>query len=720
MGQVYLAASPGNRLVAIKVIHERFLADPELRARFRHEVQAARTVSAAFTAPIVDADPDAALPWLATSYIDAPTLGHLVSRGGPLPGDQALRLAAGLAEALKSVHAAGVIHRDLKPSNILIAADGPKVIDFGIARIADSERITAAGFIVGTAGYIAPEILRGLAPSPASDLFALGAVLYYAATAHHLYGAGDHRAVNQRVLAGAADLSAITHPALHALITHCLATDPDQRPSAAALLEQLSPTLSPTRRYPSAATRPVKSRSLRHPRRTALAAGCFLAAAGLLLAYIWPSAKSHDTGAEAGSGSSGSVFPWSVPAAESVFTGLWATPTEVVLGTNSGLTAYDPTNGTRLWTWSPPGHDVLCDMSRTASDGVGAVVYGTVSNAVYACSDLQAISLTTHKPVWPAAVSLAAPGGSGFPDQAGGNALSIDGGTVTAAYAGTADPQNGQASDTDLISVSAASGTVSWSTDFGQGAMPDGCTLTGLAQAFAGSIYTVGVCGGTTTLLSLGNSSSDVSDVGSLPACVLPTGGADVGFLAADSGYLLIDCAPDGSAQVLYVLAAGSDTPISLALTGADADFPGDAGGGQTWPGGFVMSDAALYLYTSQQLGISNSNGVIAVDMATGSRLWTHTFDQADAVTLLTADAAGVTVVRTTVTSAAMDTLSAQNGTPTDDYALTSAQAGLLTTAQWSDAPPFALQAGSQIALAFPGSQGTSAPLLGVLPARGR
>jgi serine/threonine protein kinase len=719
MGQVYLAASPGNRLVAIKVIHERFLADPELRARFRHEVQAARRVSAAFTAPIVDADPDAPLPWIATSYINAPTLGHLVSQGGPLPSDRVLQLAAGLAEALKSVHAAGVIHRDLKPSNILIAADGPKLIDFGIARIADSQRITAAGSIVGTAGYIAPEILRGLTPTAAADLFALGAVLYYAAAADRLYGTGDYRAVNQRVLAGAADLSAITDPALRALIAQCLAADPDRRPSATTLLERLSPALDPTRRHPTAA-RPTRSRLPLKPRRTALAAGCLLAATGLLLAHLWAPARSNGARADAGSGSSGSVFPWSVPAGQSVFTGLWTTPTEVVLGTNTGLTAYDPSNGTKLWTWTPPGHDVLCDMSRTASNGVGAVVYGTLSNAVHACADLQAISLTTHEPMWPAAVSLAAPGERGYPDQAGGNALSIDGGIVTAAYAGTADPLGGQSSDTDLISVSAASGTVSWSTDFGRGAMPDGCTLTGLAQAFAGSVYTIGVCDGTTTLLSLGSSSSSASDVGALPACVLPTGGADVGFLVASSGYLLIDCAPNGSSQVLYVLAAGSKAPISLALTGADADFPADADGGQTWPGGFVMSGAALYLYASQQLGIGSSNGVIAIDMATGERLWTHTVDQANTVTLLTADAAGVTVVAETAGSATMETLSAQNGTPTDDYALTSAEAGMLTMSQWTDAPPFALQAGSQIALAFPGSQGTSAPLLGVLPTRGQ
>jgi hypothetical protein len=183
---------------------------------------------------------------------------------------------------------------------------------------------------------------------------------------------------------------------------------------------------------------------------------------------------------------------------------------------------------------------------------------------------------------------------------------------------------------------------------------------------------------------------------------VLPTGGADVGLLVASSGYLLIDCAPNGSSQVLYVLAAGSKAPTSLALTGADADFPGDANGGQTWPGGFVMSGTTLYLCTSQQLGIGSSNGVIAINMATGEPLWTHTVDQANTVTLLTADAAGVTVVAETASSATMETLSAQNGTPTDDYALTSAEAGMLPMSQWTDAPPFALQAGSQIALAFP------------------
>ncbi|WP_194891190.1 serine/threonine-protein kinase [Catenulispora pinisilvae] len=718
MGQVFLAASPGNRLVAVKVIHEHLLADPLLRERFRAELKAARAVSAAFTAPIVDADPDAERPWLATAYIDASSLAHLVHRGGPLAASQVLRLAAGLAEALKSMHDAGVSHRDLKPSNILAAADGPKLIDFGIARIAESERLTAAGIIVGTPGYIAPEILRGQAPTPAVDVFALGAVLYHAAAGHHLYGSGDHRTVNRRVLNDTPDLSEITDPVLRTLIADCLAPDPRARPTPAAILARLGPAPTPTLSYTSAIGTSGGGRLFGLRRRTVLAVGGCVAAIAMaitLTAVLWPAGSAvippHTAAAPP-------LFPWSVPEGQATFTGMWSTPTEVVLGTSAGLTAYSPDDGRKLWTWSPPAHGMVCEMSGTVSNGIGAVSYGTWSGTSVQCTSLQTVSVSIGQSAWKSAVSLAAPGTGNAPAGAGGRALSVADGVVTAPYAGQSNPLGGQGSATDLISVSADSGIVRWSTDFGPNAMPDGCTLTGLAQAFAGAVYTVGVCNGTATLLSLGGPQpTAAATVATLPGCVTMIDGIDFGFMVSDAGYLLIDCGPAGVDPALYVLAPGSKTPTSLELSGADAQFVGEAAGGVTWPSGFVVAGRTLYLYTSVQSGaLGGGNGVIAIDMTTGKRLWTHTFDQATMVTILTADGGGVTVAAGTTAAANVVTLSAATGAPSVDYALTDAQTALFSTVQGNVIPPFALEAGSKIAIAFPDNLSTSTPLLGVLP----
>ncbi|MFE5036442.1 serine/threonine-protein kinase [Streptomyces sp. NPDC056683] len=177
MGRVFLGRSPGGRPVAVKVVRAELVAgQPEFRSRFRREVEAARKVSGAFTAPVVDADPDASLPWLVTSYIAGPSLQDAVAERGPLPATTVLDLAAGLAEALTSIHAAQLVHRDLKPSNVLLAEDGPRVIDFGIARSVESATITQAGLMVGSPGFMSPEQVAGSEVTGASDVFSLGAV----------------------------------------------------------------------------------------------------------------------------------------------------------------------------------------------------------------------------------------------------------------------------------------------------------------------------------------------------------------------------------------------------------------------------------------------------------------------------------------------------------------------------------------------------------------
>ena len=179
MGRVYLGQSPSGQLVAVKLIRPELADDPGFRQRFAQEVSTARRVSGAFTAPVVDADPDGARPWLVTAYVEGPSLADAVEERGAMPLDSLLVLAAGLAEGLGAVHRAGIIHRDLKPSNVLLAQDGPRIIDFGISRAADSAGLTNGGGVVGSPGFMSPEQAEGGTVGPATDIFSLGGVLAY-------------------------------------------------------------------------------------------------------------------------------------------------------------------------------------------------------------------------------------------------------------------------------------------------------------------------------------------------------------------------------------------------------------------------------------------------------------------------------------------------------------------------------------------------------------
>jgi eukaryotic-like serine/threonine-protein kinase len=235
MGRVFLGVSPGGRPVAVKAIRPELAADPEFRARFGREVAAARRVSGMFTAQVVDADVDGPVAWMATVYVPGPSLAEAVDTNGPLPEASVLALAAGLAESLHAIHAAGVVHRDLKPSNVLLAEDGPRVIDFGISRAAESTMLTQAGLVVGSPGFMSPEQATGDEVGPPSDIFTLGAVLAFAATGEGPFGTGTTAALLYRVVHGTPDLDRV--PAtLRPLIEHCLAKDPRQRPTASGLL----------------------------------------------------------------------------------------------------------------------------------------------------------------------------------------------------------------------------------------------------------------------------------------------------------------------------------------------------------------------------------------------------------------------------------------------------------------------------------------------------
>ena len=294
MGQVFLGLSAGGRPVAVKVVRAHLATDPEFRERFRREIAVARKVSGVYTAPVIDADVDGPMPWLATAYVEGPSLADAVPEHGPLPAESVLALARGLADGLKAIHAAGVVHRDLKPANVLLASDGPRVIDFGISRAAEASALTRTGLVVGSPGFMSPEQAEGREVGPPSDIFSLGAVLAFAATGQGPFGTGSTPALVYRVVYSPPNLDHL--PAeVRPLIERCLAKDPAARPTAARLLAEAAavhpatavlpvtrldsglptmtaPTMSaPALASPRASTRrqPVPGQPARHARRRA-------------------------------------------------------------------------------------------------------------------------------------------------------------------------------------------------------------------------------------------------------------------------------------------------------------------------------------------------------------------------------------------------------------------------------------------------------------------
>ncbi|WP_181809370.1 serine/threonine-protein kinase, partial [Streptomyces shenzhenensis] len=231
MGTVYLGRSTGGRTVAVKLVRAELAHDPAFRARFRSEVAAARRVAGAFTAPVVDADTETEVPWMATAFVPGVTLDEAVDDAGPLPESTLRALTAGIAEALVAVHAAGLVHRDLKPANVMLALDGPHVIDFGIARAVEAGMVlTSTGHGAGTPSYMSPEQVRGEPLTPASDVFALGATIAYAARGTAPFGPSADPRTPGRVLGAEPDLSAVPG-SLRLMVAACLVKDPAGRPA---------------------------------------------------------------------------------------------------------------------------------------------------------------------------------------------------------------------------------------------------------------------------------------------------------------------------------------------------------------------------------------------------------------------------------------------------------------------------------------------------------
>ncbi|MFD4134244.1 PQQ-binding-like beta-propeller repeat protein [Streptomyces goshikiensis] len=381
MGVVHLATSGSGLKLAVKIVHPEHAVDPEFRARFRQEVAAARRVSGAFTAPVVDADPDAERPWMATLFIDSPTLAERV-RERVLDPPELTRLAAGLAEALRDIHRAGVVHRDLKPSNVLMAPDGVRVIDFGISRPADSDLRTETGKLIGTPPYMAPEqFQRPRDVGTAADVFALGAVLVHAATGRGPFDSDSHYLVAYQVVHSEPDLTGL--PArLAPLVARCLAKEPAERPTAEALIAEMRAIAYPTAEdTQSFVPRPQPRRSVAEAvvadeathlreriavegagrrrwrrRRVAVAAGLGLllagGAAGGYTVFGSSSGPGRPTAkAAAPAGSAPKPFaPWTVSLGDRASTCSWGASALYCSGPGTAVARLDPANGSLLWS----------------------------------------------------------------------------------------------------------------------------------------------------------------------------------------------------------------------------------------------------------------------------------------------------------------------------------------------------------------------------------
>ncbi|MDH6214531.1 serine/threonine-protein kinase [Streptomyces pseudovenezuelae] len=445
MGVVHLAQSTSGMKLAVKVVHADFAKDPEFRGRFRQEVAAARRVSGAFTASVVDADPEAERPWMATLFIPGPTLAEQVKRNGPMAPAELRRLMAGLAEALRDIHRVGVVHRDLKPSNVLLADDGPKVIDFGISRPKDSELRTETGKLIGTPPFMAPEqFRRPREVGPAADVFALGSVLVHAATGRGPFDSDSPYVVAYQVVHDEPDLSGVPEN-LAPLVLRCLAKEPEDRPTPDELMRELRSVAAsydtqafiPAQRTnrevaPAPEPEPERSPGGRRRRKVALAAGLLslaLVACGALagVQLVGDSGATAEESAPTTSAAAPSGFrPWTSDAAA----GKSGTPQcsygtgQLICARSGSVFALDPSDGSLLWRHS---------VAAAQRSGPPVLAGGLVQPLVDQGPRLEALDPASGKVSWqrkmPAHTSFRAVGGMLLLTHSDGTVTGVDAAT---------------------------------------------------------------------------------------------------------------------------------------------------------------------------------------------------------------------------------------------------------------------------------------------------
>ncbi|MBR7838008.1 serine/threonine protein kinase [Actinospica durhamensis] len=676
----------GSRAAVVKLVHPHLAQHAGFRVRFRRQVDALRRVHGRFVVPLLDADTEGAEPWVATEHVAAPTLDAVVKSGGPLPVSAVWLLGAGLADGLASIHHAGVVHRDVKPSNILLAADGPKLIDCGLSAALDGATTLQGDALFGGAGYVSPERFQTPSATPAADVFGLGGVLCYAATGHNPYGEGEPAAVYFRTVHAEPSLADVPDPALRELIARCLAKDPAARPSATALIPLLSLAGAPAPqlpRPPYAAAHPApldlstvtdvghvagaparrwSSWSQWSPKRRQWSVlgglGALVTALIVVFAVVLPGSQhsltflTGPTGTGTGSSTSStstaaasssvSGYPWGLDG-QGGFGGIWTTGTSVIVGGDQSLTAYDAATGKQLWTWTVPDDGIMCNMSQDTWNGVGAFDYGSMNTTVgiEECNELETVDLSTGKLGWSKPVSLIQPGATGFPDLVGGLDLSIANGVVVAPYAGSKDPAPGaDKADVDMVSVNATSGAVNFATNLGPGGVAGGCSLSGFAEALGSLVYALGSCGGTTSLVAVSGhgGTTKISTVAPLDECGNVSAATISAFIAVDPQFIVIGCELASPQEELLIVPAGVTNHVVVAnVQGSDTAVVGSSGMNGNGTSGLLMSGDMLYLPAAPSSRYASSTeGILAVDLATDSEKWNQTLVQSPTDTDIT------------------------------------------------------------------------------------
>ncbi len=524
MGVVHLARSASGMRVAVKVVHATYARDPEFRGRFRQEVAAARRVSGAFTAPVVDADPEAGRPWMATLYIPGPTLSEHVKRNGPMDEPQLRRLMAGLAEALRDIHRVGVVHRDLKPSNVLLAEDGPKVIDFGISRPKDSELRTETGKLIGTPPYMAPEqFRRPREVGPAADVFTLGSLMVHAATGRGPFDSDSPYVVAYQVVHDEPELTGVPE-SLAPLVLRCLAKEPEDRPTPDELMRELrsvaaaydtqvfvpAEPAATTEAPPRAAAEPSPrpGRLVRRlGKRSALLAGALGLAVtgGLVAVQAFGGAEPARTAAAQSASSPFGAWE-AVPAAKDGGMPQCSYAGRRLLCARPGLVfALDPADGSTLWR-----HPVV-EAVRSEPPVVSG---GLVQPEVGLLGPLEALDPATGEPTWqedmPAYDGMRTVGDMLLLTRADGTVTGVDGASgrtkwahripgqsvpYFTSFAGEPHPaayatsQSADGKRTRVTAVDPASGDVRWDTELAGVLTPVGAADGSVFLVAEGAVY---------------------------------------------------------------------------------------------------------------------------------------------------------------------------------------------------------------------------------------